>query len=216
MKKAFIFDMDGTLIDSMPMLERLDRIIFSELSIPFTKEAADVVRYIPFSETAKYIVGSFNVGRTVEEVEKMLIDTVKSGYETVPVKDGVVPFLKEAKKRGIKMCIATATKTSISSPVAERLGLFEYMDFLVSCVEVGSAKDKPDVFLEAARRLGVEPSEAVVFEDGLPGARSAASAGFTVVGVSDSTVPKSDAEQIRSVSDIYVSRLDEDARGLFE
>lgn len=215
MKKAFIFDLDGTLIDSMPMLERLDRIIFEGLNIPFTEEAANIVRYIPFSETAKYISESFDVSLTAAEVEKLLVDTVIEKYKTVDLKAGVLPFIEKAKRLGIKMCIATATDTSIASPVAERLGLFDYMELLVSCAEVGSTKDKPDVFIEAARQLGAAPEESVVFEDGLPGARSAAAAGFTVVGVSDPTVPADDAERIRAVSAMYVDALTE-AEKLFD
>lgn len=209
MKKTFIFDLDGTLIDSMPMYGKLDRMIFTELGIPLTNEAADAIHYLPLGDSAKYIASHFDVPFTAEQVEKRLTDTVIREYEAVKIKDGVLPFLKEARAAGVRMCIATATERGVSLPVAARLGLFDYMERLVCCGDVGATKEKPDVFLEAARLLDASPKTAAVFEDGLPGVQSAASAGFTVVGVYDSTATPKDTSIIRARSDLYVRSLTE-------
>lgn len=209
MPKGYVFDMDGTLIDSMPMLEGVDKSFVESVKIPFTDELADKLKYIPISEAAKYVAETFNTKYTADEMEKILLDTVRQGYTTVKLKDGVREYLNFCRNRGIKMCIATATLASSATEVAERLGLMEYMDFLVSCSDVGVSKDKPDVFLEAARRMCLAPCDVTVFEDGLPGAKSAKSVGFNVIAVYDSSVTETESAEMKKISDRYITSFTE-------
>ena len=204
MNKGYIFDMDGTLIDSMGMIMRMDRGMFDKFGLPFSEEAAETMKYIPLPESAAFMKRIFDIPYTVDEVFRIMCDTMRGGYRTIGTKPGVIEYLKFAKKSGIKLCIATATETDIALEVAERLGLMKYMDFLIACSEVGAPKDKPDVFLEAARRMGLSPSESVVFEDGLPGATSAKNAGFTVVGVYDEPSAGDNEEPLKRISHRYI------------
>ena len=107
------------------------------------------------------------------------------------------------------MCIATATEPDIAKDVAEGMGFLEYMENVTACSEVGADKTKPDVFLEAARRMGLEPHQCVVFEDGIPGAISAGKAGFKVVGVFDPTAGEADTEKMKSITDRYIVSFDD-------
>lgn len=204
MLKGYIFDMDGTLVDSMAMLMEIDRNIFGEFGLPFSEEAAELMKYITLDESAHLVKRMFDIPNTEEEVARIMYDTMLRGYLSVGLKKGALEYLRFAKESGVKLCIATATEPEIALEVSERLGIMEYMDFLVACREVGASKEKPDVFLEAARRWGFDPSEVAVFEDGLPGATSSKEAGFTVVGVYDEPSAGDNEGPLRSVSDIYI------------
>ena len=204
MLKGYIFDMDGTLADSMKMIMEMDAGIFGKFGLPFSEEATELMKYIPLGESAKLIKRLFDIPHTEEEVTRIMYDTMREGYGTVVPKEGALEYLRFAKESGIKLCIATATEPEIALEVSERLGFMEYMDFLVACSDVGASKEKPDVFLEAARRWGLDPSEVAVFEDGLPGATSAGKAGFTVVGVYDKPSAGDNEKPLRDVSDVYI------------
>ncbi len=207
MKKGYIFDMDGTLVDSMEMISRMDESIFEKLQLPFTEEAAAVMRYIPLGESAKYIHRNFNVPYSEEEITNILLDTMKEGYKTVGLKDGAVEYLEKVKAAGGRIAVATATETDLAKWVLRSQGLDKYVEDVVSCTDVGATKTKPDVFIEAARRVGLEPCDCAVYEDGLPGAKSSKSAGFFVVGVYDEA-SSAEQDELKSVSHVYVKRFD--------
>ncbi len=210
MLKGYIFDMDGTLVDSMGMIMRMDEEIFERLSLPVSEEATRAMKYIPLGESAALLKSMFELPQTESELTRIMYDAMREGYLTVKVKQGVGEYLRLAAESGVRMCIATATEPEIALEVSERLGIMRYMDFLVSCSDVGAPKARPDVFLECARRLGMSPQELAVFEDGLPGATSAAAAGFKVVGVYDEPSSSPDTQQeLRRVSDIYIGSFSE-------
>ncbi|MBR5447533.1 MAG: HAD family phosphatase [Clostridia bacterium] len=204
MIKGYIFDMDGTLIDSMAMICRMDREIFRRLDLVPTEEALEDMRYIPLGESSGYIKSHFDIPLTEAEVMRILMDTMIEGYRTVEMKAGAIDYLEFCKSQGIKMCIATATEPEIATDVAKNMGFLGYMENVTACSEVGCGKTRPDVFIEAARRMGLEPHECVVFEDGIPGATSAGKAGFKVVGVFDPTAGEADSKKMKSITDRYI------------
>lgn len=115
-----------------------------------------------------------------------IFQRMKKHYaEEIEIKEGVLDFLKKARACGIKMCIATATRRDIAEPFLEKTGIMEFMEFYIDCIEIGVFKEKPDIFLQSAERLGAEISECVVFEDSPHAAETAKGAGFYVVGVYD-------------------------------
>ena len=105
--------------------------------------------------------------------------------EEIEIKAGVLDFLRAAKERGVKMCIASATRRDIAEPFLEKTGIVDFMEFYIDCDEAGAYKDKPDIFLSAAKRLGAQIEECVVFEDVPHAVATAKDAGFYVVGVYD-------------------------------
>lgn len=163
MKKYYIFDMDGTLCDSME----------------FWRSEAAMVE--DFSH--------------VEEVEPCY-DRMREHYRSdILLKDGALGFIQNAAKRGIKMCIASATRRDVSQPFLEKTGIMEYMEFYIDCYEVRAFKERPDIFLKAAKRLGAEISECVVFEDAEYCVKTAKNAGFYVVGIFDTVADREGTPQ---------------------
>ena len=134
----------------------------------------------------EYFIGRFGFEGTVESLTDEFNALMAAHYASdVEVKPGVIPYLDALQAKGVKMCIASATSVPLVTICLERLGLAKYFEFLLSCVDVNASKDKPDVFLEAARRLGATPGETAVFEDSLVASTTAKAAGFYVVGIYD-------------------------------
>ena len=104
---------------------------------------------------------------------------------SVPAKRAVPSLLRQLRERGVKMCAATSNKHDLAEGALKRLGLWEYLDFLITCDEIGCGKENPDIYIYCAKRLGLSPSEIMVFEDALHGAECAKNAGFAVTGVFD-------------------------------
>lgn len=152
MKKFYIFDLDGTLCESM----RFWRI-----------ETVGCDFFDRFQTEAAY-------------------DRMREHYtRDIELKSGVVSFLKKAKAAGVKMCIASATRRDVSEPLLKKTNLLSFMEFYVDCPEVGAYKERPNIYLEAARRLGADISECAVFEDAEYCAETSRKAGFFTVGVRD-------------------------------
>lgn len=122
--------------------------------------------------------------------------------DRITLKDGVLEFLKRAKAAGIKMCIASATRRDVSEPLLAKTGLLDFMEFYVDCHELGVFKEHPDIYLEAAKRLGAEIEDCAVFEDAEYCAETAHKAGFFTVGVFDEVADEEG--DTRSVSDLFI------------
>lgn len=139
-----------------------------------------------------------------ESAWESVFQRMKKHYaEEIELKNGALRFIREAKKLGIKMCVASATRRDIAEPFLEKSGLLDYIEFYIDCIEIGAYKDKPDIFLLASKRLGAEISDCVVFEDVPQAVATAKDAGFYVVGVYDS-VTVNDGN-IKPLVDDYVT-----------
>lgn len=122
-----------------------------------------------------------------EDAWESVFQRMKTHYaEEIELKKGALDFISKAKERGVKMCVASATRRDIAEPFLIKSGLLDYIEFYIDCTEVGAYKDKPDIFLAAASRFGAQISECVVFEDVPQAVTTAQDAGFYVVGVYDS------------------------------
>ena len=207
-KKYCIMDMDGTLVDSMPYWNRLSpdylngRGIFGDMD-----DIMEQIKTMTMPEACAFLKREFSLPDTPEEISAQLREVMRGHYEKdIPLKKGVRSYLERLRAEGARLCIVTATSMPLVHLCLSRLGIESCFDFVMSCEEVGRGKDYPDAFLEAARRLGAQPSEVAVYEDAFQALQTAASAGFYTVAVFD---PYSDKwEESREIADLIIEDWD--------
>ena len=185
-KQFAIFDMDGTLIDSMVFWKNLAAEYLTSKGVP--KIPADILERIKpmtMSESAALFQTAFGLTGDIEnEMNAMMDDHYRKG---IPLKSGVREYLQELRDRGIRMCVASATAEYLMDACLTRLGVRDYFEFLLSCETVGVGKRSPLVYHESARRLNASPAEIAVYEDALYAVQTAKAAGYYVVGVYDNS-----------------------------
>lgn len=213
--RGAIFDMDGTLADSMYIwLTVASEFLKSRGKTP----APDIDKRMydkSVFDTVDVFRSEYGIEGSDEEIMRSVYSFVEKRYEdNVGLKDGVIEFLEYLKNKGIPMCIATATDRYISEPATIRLGIRPYMKELFTVKEIGKGKGHPDIYLKAAELLGTAPEETVVFEDALYAVKTAKAAGFKVVAIhEDGYAP--DWEEAKATADIAVNTPRE-LIGMFE
>lgn len=193
MKKYYIFDMDGTLADSMVSWHSEIR-VFRKAE---EEKAAREGRKSPFKEK-----GSIMNSPAESAIMEPVFERMREHYRETEYKEGALKFLEKAKQAGIRMCIATGTRRDVAEPFLEKSGILDYMEFYVDCFEVGAFKDYPDVYLAAAERLGADIKDCAVFEDSTYSAQTAKNAGFYIVGVYDDETSREG--NLEEISDLYI------------
>ncbi len=182
--EAVIFDLDGTLIDSEENHLESDKILLARRRIDFTKEEKAAFVGKDIEEFVAAVVEKYGLSDDVPEVlaEKNAI------YREIALrKSRLYPpmktVLKELKRRGIPMAVATGSNASIGEEILEGFGVRSCFSFFISSAEVEHGKPAPDIFLETARRMGAAPARVLVFEDTLFGVRGALEAKMMCVAL---------------------------------
>ena len=201
-KQYAIFDMDGTLVDSMLYWKNLAKEYLATKGITHIPDMIlEKIKQMTMTESATLFIEKFGLNGTPESVAKemnALMDT--HYYKDIPLKKGIKEYLNKLYDSGTTMCVASATAVSLVEACLKRLGIIEYFSFLLSCETIGVGKSKPNIYYEAAKRLGAEPSDIAVYEDALYAAETAKKAGFYVVGVFDESAKKNFAS-LKEISD---------------
>lgn len=185
-KKAVLFDLDGTLVDSMWMWKKIDIEFLARYGHECPNDLQKAIEGMSFSETAVYFKERFQIPLSLEEIKacwtQMSIDKYRN---EVPLKPGAFEFLKYCKDNAIRTGIATSNGREMVDAVIESLKIGEYLQVVTTACEVNAGKPEPDIYLEVARRLSVEPEECLVFEDIPAGIIAGKRAGMTVIAVED-------------------------------
>ncbi len=187
-KKYAIFDMDGTLVDSMAFWDRLAE---EYLHYKGVKEVPAYVleRLAPMTleESAELFRITFGLPGTAESLMTEMSELMDGHYRIdVPLKPGAKEYLQSLSERGVKMCVASATPEDLMKECLERVGVLDLFSFVLSCDSVGTGKDRPDVFHEASRILGAScPGDVAVYEDAVYAVRTAKNAGYYLVAIYD-------------------------------
>ena len=185
--KGAIFDLDGTLLDSMGVWDQVDEDFLSKRGIPVPADYATTIAAMQFRQIAEYTIARFGLPETPEQIMAEWDGMGRHMYEhVVEAKPGALDYLADLKTSGARLAVATSLPPALREPAMRHVGIAHLFDATVSVDDVGDVgKDRPDVYLLAAERLGVAPHDCTVFEDLLVGMRSARSAGMRVWAMHD-------------------------------
>lgn len=201
--KAAIFDLDGTLIDSNSVWEKIDRIILNKRGINCSDRFIHTLASMTYEEAAEEM-HKLGVKETTEDIiNECNALAIKEYRYNIFLKDGVAEYLDYLKKNGIKIALATASPKILYEPVLRNNHIYNYFNAFCTTDDVGKSKDYPDIYLLAASELGVNPNECIVFEDVLKGIVSAKNAGMTAIGVYDKYSDE-DIITMRMTSDRFI------------
>ena len=207
--RAVIFDLDGTLVDSMWMWRDIDIEYLGRFGIPLPESLQKDISGMSFSETAVYFKETFGISDSLEEIKKTWNDMAFYKYtHEVPLKPGVLEFLKRLKERGIRTGIATSNSKELVEAVVESLHISGYFDEIHTSCEVATGKPAPDIYLLVAEYLKVKPEECLVFEDIPEGILAGVRAGMKTCAVEDD-FSLSMTEEKKELADYYITHYDE-------
>lgn len=202
--KGAIFDLDGTMLDSMWVWHEVDNRFLSVRGheVPFDYMGA--INHMTLQETAIYTISRFGLMDTPQNLIDEWIMLAKNAYEReVVLKPNVREYIEQLSSNGIKLSVATALQEELALAALASCGVLQYFSSITNVSEVTRGKSYPDVYIKAADKMGLMPCDCVVFEDILVGIMSAKSGGFKTVGVYDES-SSSSMDKIKRVADIYI------------
>lgn len=204
-KKAVIFDLDGTLIDSMSMWDDINVEYLGKFGLSVPKDLQREISGMSFTECAIYFKKKFQLPVSIEEIKEVWNEMAMYKYvHEVPLKLGVLEFLKKLKQAGMKTGIATSNSVELVDAVLESLQIKQYFDEVHTACEVEKGKPEPDIYLLVAKCLCVKPEDCLVFEDVPEGIMAGKRAGMQVCAVEDD-FSKYMIEEKKALADYYIA-----------
>lgn len=206
--KHYLFDFDGTLVDSMPTYVSAMLRILDETGTPYGEDIVRIITPLGLLGAAEYYV-SIGVPLEKEEILRRMGQYMYEAYvSAIPAKEEVADTLRELKKRGVHLHVLTASPHVTLDPCLARLGLTELFENVWSCDDFGTTKSDPDIYRQAAARMGVDVSAVWFFDDNLLANETAKRSGMRTCGVYDDS-SAGDEAKIRAATDHYVRAFSE-------
>lgn len=204
-----IFDLDGTLLDSTWVWEKIDVDFLAKRGLEVTPDYMQEIRNHNFITGSRYVVGKFDLKERPEEIAAEWLAMAQEEYDNrIVLKDGAYLFLRYLKEQGMKLAVATSSTYALFSNCLKRNGIYDFFDVFTETHEVEHGKGAPDVYELAAERCGVKPSECIVFEDILKAVEGAKKGGFYTVAVYDEASAQ-EKDAIFNLCDRYIVSFEE-------
>lgn len=219
MVEGIIFDVDGTMLDSMSIWMNAGKLYLEDQGCQVNENIAEIMFDLTMSEAAEYMQKKYGLKHTVEEICDGVNKKTYSFYENeAQPKQGIIKFLDYVYEKGIPMTIATSTDRPMIEVALKRVGFDKYIKKIFTTTEVGKGKDQPDIFKAAMKEMSSTEESTWLFEDALYSIKTAKKMGIHTVGIYDFS---SDAQQdeIKEMSDIYIkdwSEYQSVIQGIFE
>ncbi|NMP36570.1 MAG: HAD family phosphatase [Clostridiales bacterium] len=198
-----IFDLDGTLLDSMHIWRNAAGGYLERHSMPVDSALWNRICAMSLRQSATMFHEEMGVSDTPEQIMNDINSSIEEFYFNVAApKPGAKEFIEKLGNAGVKMCIASATDRYLVCAALERNGMLSYFEDVITCTMVGAGKGKPDIFLRALEVLKTPKDETFIFEDALYAIRTAKAAGFKVAAVYD-RFSHDEQDEIKSLADVY-------------
>lgn len=209
MVKAVIFDLDGSLVDSMWIWKAIDIEYLGKFGIELPPDLQDSIGGKSFTETAIYFKERFQISDSLEHIKE---DWNRMAYDKyaneVPLKPGVREFLNYCREHQIRLGIATSNSRELVDNIVRTHDLADYFDCVMTGCEVAKGKPAPDIYLAVAKQLEVAPADCLVFEDIVQGIQAGKAAGMQVCAVDDAFSRAQEKEK-RNLADYYIHHYNE-------
>lgn len=204
-----IFDLDGTLLDSMDIWDSLGETYLFKKNITPAGDLRETLKALSLPQAARHFREHYGISDDEETIIAEVTSQLVEFYRhEAALKDGVVACLAKLKGRQVKMCIATASERELVEAALKRLGVLDYFSGILTTSEVRAGKDSPLIFQKAVEKMGVSIVATVVFEDALHAVETAVGAGFRVVGVHDDSAHQ-DSARIKALTEQYIYSFSE-------
>ncbi|WP_373897379.1 HAD family hydrolase [Haloimpatiens sp. FM7315] len=202
--KAAIFDMDGTLIDSMWIWSKIDTDYLTKRNISVPNDLKGSIEHLTFEETANYFKNRFNLKDSVNDIMQEWNDMAYNEYKfNVDLKPGAKEYLNMLKAMNIKIALATSNNKLLMEMALKKNCIYDYFDAISTTDEVTRGKAFPDIYLLTANKLNIAPCNCIVFEDILPAVKGAKLAGMKVVAIHD-TFSENQKKELIKKADKYI------------
>lgn len=208
MIKGAIFDMDGTLLDSMPIWDNMAETYMRSIGCEPKPGLSEIVNSMSLYQSACYCKAEYGIAKSADEIMDEVNAMVEKyyKYKLLP-KSGVQSFLQNLKNHGVKMCVATVTDSYLADAALERCGIRKYFSEIFTCNSVGHGKDEPYIYIEAMKHLGTNRYDTVIFEDALYAVKTVKKEGFIAAAVYDASEHKQ--AELERLADIYITDFED-------
>lgn len=208
-ESLFLFDLDGTLLDSNSVWREVDRTFLARRGLPYTHAYYEGVAHSIFPIAAQFTKDFCHLSESCQEIMDEWMDLAGDAYaRTVPIKPGVRAYLKQCKNEGRRMAVVTSSLRVHCEAALRRHELDKYFERVTYAQELGLVKQNAEVWRTAAREAGVEPERCTVFDDSLSACRGAREARMRVVGVYDDYY-SGDQKEMEGFCDVYIRSFEE-------
>ena len=205
---TYLFDFDGTLVDSMPTFVSVMLRILDENDIKYSEDIVKIITPLGYKGTASYFI-TLGIKKSTEELVKQMNEYAYTEYLlNIPAKSNVIDTLKKLKAEGAGLNVLTASPHKVLDPCLKRLGIFDLFDNVWSCDDFATTKANPEIYKMAASKMGKAVEDVLFLDDNYNADKTAKEAGMAVCGVYDSSSDDS-TEEIKKISDYYIKDFEE-------